>query len=122
MVKLSKFLKPGTDYINEPAEAAAKGYVEFARETGSTYFQTGEHVYDALERNKELAWAVNRRFLEIQLERGVTRVQFAPGETIQEIANLLGNPMRKREVEWLKKNATRYGYELVEEANAWVRK
>ena len=93
------------------------GYIAEAKRHGGIYFETAEGVWEALGKDPELAWAVNEQFLRNQLEAGVSRIEFV-GETIAEIESAWGT-FRWRELQFLKKHASQYGYELI--GNAWVK-
>ncbi len=96
------------------------GYVAEAKKHGGIYFETAEGVFEALGKDRELAWAVNEQFLRNQLEAGVNRIELV-GETISEV---LSSPTRSqsftaREIRFLMREAANYGYELV--GNSWIK-
>jgi hypothetical protein len=94
-------------------------YVKVAEQEGAKYFMTPEGVYDALGRNKELAWEVNERFLRSQLEAGVREIRIV-GMKIEDILSPTApRGMLRKEIQCLMKVAEEYGYKL--QGNSWVR-
>ena len=69
-------------------------------------------------RDAGLAWEVNEQFLRNQLESGVSRIDFV-GESIGDVEKYARGTMRWREIQFLKQNASRYGYELI--GNSWIK-
>lgn len=94
------------------------GYVAEAKKNGGIYYETIEGVWDALGKDRNLAWAANEQFLRNQLEAGVSRIDFV-GETIADVEKHAIGTFRWMEIQFLKENATRYGYELV--GNSWIK-
>lgn len=94
------------------------GYVAEAQKNGGIYYETASGVYDALGRNDALAWASNEQFLRNQLEAGVGRIDFV-GQSIDDVLKSAVGSFRWKEVDWLLRNAEKYGYKLVE--NSWVK-
>jgi uncharacterized protein YukE len=94
------------------------GYVQEAVENGGVYYMTMDGVYDALGRSNDLAWLTNERFLKDQLERGINRIDIF-GETIEHIERHAIGTTRWKEINFLKKHAAEYGYELV--GNSWIK-
>jgi hypothetical protein len=97
--------------------AESGGYVKEAVDRGGIYFQSAEGVYEALG-SKDLAWAVNEQFLLDQLRAGVARIDFV-GESIAYVERSARNTARWREIQFLKANASRFGYEL--RGNSWIK-
>lgn len=93
------------------------GFVREAIERGGIYFETPPPLYEALGRSGELGWATNEQFLRNQLEAGVKRIDFA-GDVEQTLRTARGTS-RWLEIDFLKKHASEYGYELV--GNSWLR-
>ena len=94
------------------------GYIAEAQKHGGIFFATDAGVWEALGKSDELAWAVNEQFLKNQLEAGVSRIDLV-GETIADVEKYAPGTFRWKEIQFLKENATRYGYELV--GNSWVK-
>ncbi|MCS6906700.1 MAG: hypothetical protein RML93_02305 [Anaerolineales bacterium] len=94
------------------------GYIAEAQKHGGIYFETAEGVWEALGKNRELAWAVNEQFLRNQLEAGVSRIELV-GETIEEVLTMRPKSFTAKEIDFLKQNAWKYGYEL--QGNVWVK-
>ena len=107
----------GSRVVNGQAVEGA-GYVAEAQNNGGIYYQTAEGVWDALGQNANLAWAANKQFLENQLKSGVGRIDFV-GETIEYVEQNAVGTFRWQEIQYLRDNAAKYGYELID--NSWVK-
>jgi RHS repeat-associated protein len=94
------------------------GYIAEAQKNGGIYYETASGVWDALGKNDALAWAANEQFLRNQLEAGVGRIDFV-GQSIDDVRKSAVGSFRWKEVDWLLRNAEKYGYKLVE--NSWVK-
>lgn len=100
------------------------GYIAEAQRNGGVWYETGPGVYDELTRGlssdeaRRAAWQVNEQFLDSQLERGVGRIELT-GESIQEVLTSRPDSFTAMEIDYLSRNAAKYGY--VREGNAWVK-
>lgn len=102
--------------LGEWAKGSA-GYVGDAVAKGGIYFETPEALYEALGRNRGLAWLANEQFLRNQLEAGVRRLDFV-GD-VQETYRTARGRARWDEIQFLFDHAAEYGYELVD--NSWIK-
>ena len=98
------------------------GYVDEAKAFGGRVYNTADNVGDALygATGNGRGWAVNREFMQAQLERGVARFDLR-GETVSEILNdpLLAGKGRALEIDYLQRYAYEYGYRQV--GDGWVK-
>ena len=98
------------------------GYVDEAKAFGGRVYNTADNVGDALygATGNGRGWAVNREFMQAQLERGVARFDLR-GETVSEILNdpLLAGKGRALEIDYLQRYAYEYGYRQV--GDSWVK-
>jgi WXG100 family type VII secretion target len=98
------------------------GYVDEAKAFGGRVYNTADNVGDLLygATGNGRGWAVNREFMQAQLERGVSRFELR-GETVSEILNdpLLAGKGRGLEIDYLQRYAYEYGYRQVGES--WVK-
>ena len=97
-------------------------YIGDAVENGGIFFDTGDAVWDHLvDSGIEDLFVVNEQFLRNQLESGVERIDFVV-ENIWDVVNSpdpdISTSFRAKEIDWLLKNADKYGYELI--GNSWV--
>ncbi len=96
------------------------GYIDEAATHGGTVFNTGDDVWriaDAAGSNR--GWAINREFMQAQLERGAPRFELA-GESVSEVLSgrraLSGTA---NEVRFLQRYGYEYGYRQV--GDSWIR-
>ncbi|HEX8597825.1 MAG TPA: WXG100 family type VII secretion target [Chloroflexia bacterium] len=95
------------------------GYVADIERNGGTYFNTRNDVWNILESHKTgQGWAVNREFLNSQMERGVKRIELR-GESIQDVLDHRPTSYSRREIDYMRQYGPRYGYREV--GDAWVR-
>jgi WXG100 family type VII secretion target len=97
------------------------GYVDEAATNGGTVYNTTKEVWDVIKpAGNNRAWAVNREFMQSQLERGVVSFE-VKGETVSEIMSrpLSAGTDRALEVRYLERYAYEYGYRQV--GDSWVK-
>jgi hypothetical protein len=103
------------------------GYIGEARGDGGIYFDTGNPAWKALTvglsetQERSLVWQVNERFLRTQMENGVSRIEFTLPEgfdSVEQLANVQRRSYSALEIDFLKNNATAFGYE--QHGNVWV--
>lgn len=104
------------------------GYIGEARHNGGgIYFDTGSDVWQAIgedlseQQAKALGWQVNEAFLEAQLERGVSRIEYVLPDgfdSVDQVARIRRESFSAMEINFLNAHAAEYGY--VREGNAWV--
>jgi len=103
------------------------GYIGEARHHGGIYFDTGPEVWDAVGRGlseaqiKDLGWQVNEQFLQTQLERGVSRIEYILPDgfdSVDQVARVRRESFSALEINFLNENAAKFGYER--DGNSWV--
>jgi hypothetical protein len=97
------------------------GYVDEAAAKGGTVYNTTSDVWDVIRpAGNNRAWAVNREFMQSQLERGVASFE-VKGETVSEIMSrpLRAGTDRALEVRYLERYGYEYGYRQV--GDSWVK-
>ena len=98
------------------------GYVDEAKAFCGRVYNTADNVGDLLygPTGNGRGWAVNREFMQAQLERGVARFDLR-GETVSEILNdpLLAGKGRWLEIRYLQRHAYEHGYRQV--GDTWVK-
>jgi len=102
--------------LGEWAKGGA-GYIGDALAKGGIYFETPEALYEALGRNRGLAWLANEQFLRNQLEAGVRRIDFV-GDYQRTLNEAVGS-FRWQEIRFLQETAEEYGYKLI--GNSWIK-
>ena len=107
----------GRSVNGELVNGSNAGYVMEGVERGGIYFESPSGVYEALG-SKELVWAVNERFLVNQMRAGVARIDFV-GESVAYVEASAVGSARWREIQFLRANASSFGYEL--RGNGWVK-
>ena len=101
------------------------GYVGEAKLNGGTWYQTNDGVFEKMtaglnEAEKgAVAWRVNEYFLTQQMQKGVAKFEFT-GLNPDAIKVARPGSFAEKEVLFLEKNASNYGY--VREGSAWVKK
>ena len=104
------------------------GYIGEARHNGGVYFDTGDPVWQAVERglppdqSKLLGWQVNEQFLRMQLEDGVSRIEYVLDSrypTLEDVVLERQGSFSAMEIEYLTEHAADYGYHRV--GNSWVK-
>lgn len=104
------------------------GYIGEARHNGGVYFDTGDPVWNAVERGlspdqaKLLGWEVNEQFLRMQLEHGVSRIEYvldSSYSTLEDVVLKRQGSFSAMEIEYLTEHAADYGYHRV--GNSWVK-
>jgi hypothetical protein len=100
---------------------AGDGYIGDAVENGGIFFDTGSEVWTQVNNSGIPPWEVNEQFLKNQLESKVGRIDFV-GEDIFDVINSpdlnVNTSFRAKEIDWLLKNAEKYGYVRI--GNSWV--
>jgi len=111
--------KKGGDWVVigpfKPKKKDELGYIAEAKKSGGVYFDMPAEVWNAmsLRERDTIGWAVNREFLNLQLERGMPiRLK-----GISYKKAMKGNSTTKREIKHLEKVAKSYGY--VKEGDTW---
>jgi WXG100 family type VII secretion target len=98
------------------------GYVEEGRALGATVYNTTDEVWGKINRltGNDRAWAVNREFMQSQLERGVGGFELR-GETVSEVFSrpLSAGTDRALEIRHLQRYAYEYGYRQV--GDSWIK-
>ena len=95
------------------------GYVDEATTHGGTAYNTTRDVWDVIKpASNDRAWAVNREFMQAQLERGVSRFEMK-GETVTEVLRDFPWSDRAAEVGYLQRYAYEYGYRQV--GDTWAK-
>jgi hypothetical protein len=104
------------------------GYIGEARGHGGIYFDTGNPTWNALTsgltdaQERGLAWQVNEQFLRIQMEDGVSRIEYVVPKgfsSLEDVVRADPKSFSAMEIRYLTENAAEYGYERV--GNSWVR-
>jgi len=102
-------------------------YHHDAHKFGGTIYNPPGPFYSGLREElgragaKEKSWLVNQQFLQIQLEKGVKKIDVFK-ETILEILTLRPDSVSAREMEFLATNAKKYGYDMLENGKGWVKR
>jgi WXG100 family type VII secretion target len=97
------------------------GYVDEAAAKGGTVYNTTSDVWEVIRpAGNNRAWAVNREFMQAQLERGAASFELK-GETISEVFSrpLSAGTDRALELRYLERHAYEYGYRQV--GDSWVK-
>jgi uncharacterized protein YukE len=105
------------------------GYIGEARENGGIYYDTSNPVWDAVGQGlskgeaEDLGWVVNERFLQTQMENGVSRIDYVVDprglSSVEDVVRIDPQSFSAREIRYLTENAPAYGYERI--GNSWVR-
>ncbi len=98
-----------------------RGYIGEAQMQGGRVFNTSGDVWNVLR--PDLAgngriWAVNREFLQAQMESGVARIELRGG-SIGDILRTRPTSYTAAEIKYLQRYAYEYGYRL--DGNTWVK-
>ncbi len=97
------------------------GYVDEAATRGGSVYNTTREVWDFIKpAGSNRGWAVNREFMQAQIERGVPRIELR-GETVSEVMN---NAWRlesgtAKEISFLQRYGYEYGYRKV--GDSWLK-
>jgi len=95
------------------------GYVDEAATNGGTVYNTTNNVWKIIEpAGNNRAWAVNREFMQSQLERGVPSFDLR-GHSVSETLSIRRASDTASEIRYLQSHAYEYGYRQV--GDSWVK-
>ncbi len=95
------------------------GYVGEARTFGGTVYTTGDDLWGVIKQaGRERTWAVNREFMQSQLEAGVSKFELQ-GETVNDLLRLRPDSYAAREINFLQRYGYEYGYQQI--GDSWVK-
>lgn len=109
-------------------EGNEAGYIGEARRYGGIFYDPGPQALAAMtyglddERASQLCWEVRETFLRTQMERGPARFDYIVDRgqfsSIEEVLALDPHSLAAKEINFLKRNAERYGYQQL--GTSWL--